>query len=200
MWMVVHRLKTPVKEEDVRRLRVGDTVYVSGDVFTARDSAHRRALEYYAEGRGLPIDIEGKVLFHCGPLVRERLGEYEVVSAGPTTSTRMELFMDEFIENFHTRVIIGKGGLSSRATEAMKRLGAAYCVFTGGAGVLAGRAVKRVKCVEWLDLGMAEALWLLEVEDFGPVIVAIDTHGNNLYADVEERVSKEREKIYQRIG
>ena len=197
--MAEYHLRTPISEEDVRRLRVGDAVYVTGDMFTARDSAHRRALEYHAEGKELPIDMEGKALFHCGPLVKKVRGEYRIISAGPTTSTRMEIFEDEFIEKFRVRVVIGKGGMGPRTTEACKKFGAVYCAFTGGAGALAGKAIKRVKSVEWLDLGMPEALWILEVEDFGPLTVAIDTNGNNLYADVAKQVDKNKEQIYQRI-
>lgn len=195
-----YHLRTPVLEEDVRRLRVGDTVYITGEVFTARDSAHRRALEYQVEGKKLPINMEGKAVFHCGPLVKVVNGNYKVVSAGPTTSTRMELFEDKFIEQFHVRVVIGKGGMGSKTMAAMKKFGAVYCAFTGGAGALAEKAIKRVKSVEWLDLGMPEALWILEVEDFGPLTVAIDTHGNNLYVDVAKQVDKNKEQIYKRIS
>jgi fumarate hydratase subunit beta len=197
--MVEYHLKTPISEEDVRMLKAGDTVYITGVMFTARDAAHGRALEYYEEGRKPPIEMKGFALFHCGPLVRKACGKWEVVSAGPTTSARMEIFEGEFIEKFGVRVIVGKGGMGPRTTEAMEKFGAVYCAYTGGAGALAGKAIKRVKSVEWLDLGMPEALWVLEVEDFGPLIVAIDTQGNNLYADVMKQVEKNKEKIYQKI-
>jgi len=197
--MVEYRLRTPVSERDVRRLRVEDTIYVTGEVFTARDYVHRRALEYHVEGKELPIDVEGKAVFHCGPLVKEVDGGYKVVSAGPTTSARMEIFEDKFIEKFHVRIVIGKGGMGPRTTEAMKKFGAVYCAFTGGAGALAEKAIKRVRTVEWLDLGMPEALWILEVEDFGPLTVAIDAHGNNLYSDVAKQVEKNKEQIYKII-
>jgi tartrate/fumarate subfamily iron-sulfur-dependent hydro-lyase beta chain len=102
-----YRLRTPISEKAVRRLRVKDIVFITGEIFTARDAAHRRALEYHAAGRELPIDMEGKPLFHCGPLVREADGMYEVVSAGPTTSMRMEMFEAAFIDKFRVPVIIG---------------------------------------------------------------------------------------------
>lgn len=197
--MTEYHLRTPISEDDARKLKVGDAVYITGDMFTARDSAHRRALEYHAEGKELPIDMKGKALFHCGPLVKKMDGKYKIISAGPTTSTRMEIFEDQFIEKFRVRVIIGKGGMGPRTTEACKTFGAVYCAFTGGAGALAGKAIKQVKSVEWLDLGMPEALWILEVEDFGPLTVAIDAHGHNLYADVAKQVDKGKEQIYQRI-
>jgi len=198
--MVEYYMRTPILVEDLRRLKVGDTVYVSGDMFTARDLAHIRALEYHAEGKKLPINMKGKALFHCGPLVMKTEGEWRIVSAGPTTSSRMEVFEDKFIETFAIRIVIGKGGMGQRTTEAMKRFGAIYCAFTGGAGALARKTIRRVKSVEWLDLGMPEALWVLEVENFGPLTVAIDTHGNNLHADVARQVEKNKKKILRKIG
>jgi len=197
--MAEYHLRTPLSEEDVRKLKVGDVVYVSGDMFTARDSAHRRALEYLAEGKEVPINMEGKALFHCGPLVKEVDGKCRIISAGPTTSMRMEIFEAKIIEKFHVRVVIGKGGMGSKTTEACKKFGAVYCAFTGGAGALAGKAIKWVKSVEWLDLGMPEALWVLDVEDFGPLTVAIDAYGKNLYVDVAKQVDRNKKQIYQKI-
>jgi fumarate hydratase subunit beta len=185
---------------DVKKLRVGDALFLNGEVFTARDSAHRRALEYHREGKELPVNFEGKALFHCGPLVKEDRGKYKIISAGPTTSARMETFEDEFIEKFRIRVIIGKGGMGTRTTAAMKKYGAVYCAFTGGAGALAANAIKAVKSVNWLDLGMPEALWTLKVANFGPLAVAIDAHGNNLYEDRSKRVEKKRVQIYKIIS
>jgi len=112
----------------------------------------------------------------------------------------MDLFEDEFIKAFKVRVVIGKGGMGRRTTEGMKKYGAVYGAFTGGAAVLAAKAIKNVKSVEWFDLGMPEALWILEVEDFGPLIVAIDTHGNNVFEDVRKEVEENRQKIYERLG
>jgi len=197
--MSTYHLRTPVSEEDVRKLKISDVVYLSGDLFTARDEAHHRALKYHLEGKELPIDVEGKALYHCGPLVKEVEGQYTVISAGPTTSMRMEMFEYEFLEKFPVRIVIGKGGMGSRTTEAMKKFGAVYCAFTGGAAVLAGQAIKGVKSVDWLDLGTPEALWLLEVADFGPLTVAIDTHGRNLHADVAKQVDENKKQIYKMI-
>lgn len=198
--MNTYRLRTPITEDDVRKLQINDIVYLSGDLFTARDEAHHRALEYHLKGKELPIDVQGKALYHCGPLVKEVDGQYKVVSAGPTTSMRMEMFEYRFLKTFPIRIVIGKGGMGSRTTEVMKKLGAVYCAFTGGAAALAGQAIKSVKSVDWLDLGTPEALWLLEVEDFGPLTVAIDTHGHNLHADVAKLVDENKKKIYQMIN
>jgi len=198
--MAVYKLKTPISEEDVRKLKVNDVIYVTGTMITARDSAHKRALSFFKERKELPINLEGLAVFHCGPIVKKADDKWTVVAAGPTTSTRMDLFEDEFIKAFKVRVVIGKGGMGRRTTEGMKKYGAVYGAFTGGAAVLAAKAIKNVRSVEWFDLGMPEALWILEVEDFGPLIVAIDTHGNNVFEDVRKQVEENRQKIYERLA
>ncbi|RLI68106.1 MAG: fumarate hydratase [Candidatus Gerdarchaeota archaeon] len=199
--MAIVKLQTPISEEDVRKVKVGDIIYISGTVYLSRDEAHLRALEYAKEGKKLPLDFEGLALFHCGPIVKQdEKGEWHVVAAGPTTSSRMEIFEDKYIEQFKVRVVIGKGGMFERTTAAMKKVGAVYGAFTGGAAVLAAKAVKKVKGVEWLDLGTPEALWIFEVEEFGPLTVAIDTHGNNLFKEVSQKVESNRKKAYEIIG
>jgi fumarate hydratase subunit beta len=198
--MATYKLRTPISEEEVRRLRVNDTIYITGTVITSRDAVHRRALEFYEEGKKLPIDLEGLVLFHCGPIVKREGDGWRVVAAGPTTSSRMDLFEDEFIKNFRVRVVVGKGGMGKKTADAMQRYGAVYGALTGGAAVLAATAVKRVKSVEWSDLGMPEALWILEVENFGPLTVAIDTNGSNLFQDIQIKAESEKQKIYEKLG
>jgi fumarate hydratase subunit beta len=193
------RLKTPIAESDVRKLRVGDTLYVTGTLVLARDEGHMRLLEFHEEGKQPPIPLEGMVLYHCGPVVKKN-GKWVVVAAGPTTSTRMEIFEDKVIENYRIRVIIGKGGMGEKTTEAMKKYGAVYGAFVGGAAVLAAKAIKEVKDVAWLDLGTPEAFWILEVEDFGPLMIAIDTHGNNLFLDVKKKIVENKEKVYKKLG
>jgi len=198
--MATYKLKTPISEEEIRKLKVNDVLYVTGIIVTARDAAHRRALELFKEGKTLPIDLRGLAVFHCGPIVKKEDDKWVVIAAGPTTSTRMDIFEDEFIKNFEARVIIGKGGMGRRTTDAMKKYGAVYAAFTGGAGVLAAKAIKEVKKVEWYDLGMPEALWVFEVEDFGPMTVAIDAHGNNLFEEVQKKTQESRPKIYEKLG
>ncbi|MBS7608400.1 MAG: FumA C-terminus/TtdB family hydratase beta subunit [Candidatus Bathyarchaeia archaeon] len=198
--MPVYHLKTPISEEEIRKLKVNDVLYITGTIVTARDQAHRRALEYLKEGKPLPINLEGLAVFHCGPVVAKEGDKWVAVAAGPTTSTRMDLFEDEFIKNFKVRVVIGKGGMGKRTTDAMAKYGAVYGAFTGGAAILAAKAIKNVRGVEWLDLGTPEALWIFEVENFGPLTVAIDSHGNNLFLDVAKNVEENRKKIYQKLG
>ena len=198
--MAVYKFRTPISEEDVRKVKVNDVLYVTGTVITARDQAHRRALEFFKEGKAMPLNLEGLAVFHCGPVVSKQGDKWTAVAAGPTTSTRMDLFEDEFIRNFKVRVVIGKGGMGKRTTDAMQKYGAVYGAFTGGAAILAAKAIKNVKGVEWLDLGTPEALWIFEVEEFGPLAVAIDSHGNNIFMDVAKNVEANRQRIYQKLG
>jgi fumarate hydratase subunit beta len=198
--MTVYKLKTPLSVQKVRKLRVNDTIYITGTIITARDIAHRRALEYNNEKKQLPINLEGLAVFHCGPIVKKDNNGWRVVAAGPTTSARMEPFEDEFIKNFKVRVVVGKGGMGKKTVDAMKQYGAVYGAFTGGAAVLAAKAIKKVKGVEWSDLGMPEAMWILEVEEFGPITIAIDAHGNNLYEAIQNKAEKEKRSIYRKLA
>jgi len=105
--MAVYKLKTPISEGEIRKLKVNDVIYITGTIVTARDQAHRRALEYFKQGKALPINLEGLAVFHCGPVVSKEGDKWVAVAAGPTTSTRMDIFEDEFIKNFKVRVVIG---------------------------------------------------------------------------------------------
>jgi fumarate hydratase subunit beta len=198
--MTVYKLKTPITEEQIRKLKVNDVLYVTGTIVTARDQAHRRALEYFKERRQLPLNLEGLAVFHCGPVVAKQGEKWIAVAAGPTTSTRMDIFEDEFIKDFKVRVVIGKGGMGKRTTDAMSKYGAVYGAFTGGAAVLAAKTIKNVRGVEWFDLGVPEAMWIFEVEEFGPLAIAIDSHGNNLFTDVQKSVEERKQQIYQKLG
>ena len=186
--------ETPIAEEKVRELKAGDVIYVSGIIFTARDEAHKVLLE-----RGEPFPLEGLALFHCGPVVRKRNSAWEVIAAGPTTSMRMESLEPEFLRRFKPRVIIGKGGMGEETLKALAEVGAVYCHFTGGAGALAARAIKSVREVHYLEeLGIPEAIWVFEVERFGPLVVAMDSHGRSLYAEVGAAVEANLEKVLAR--
>jgi fumarate hydratase subunit beta len=198
--MAIYKLKTPISEEEIRKLKVNDVLYLTGTVVTARDQAHKRALEYAAQGKPLPINLEGLAVYHCGPVMSKKGGKWVAVAAGPTTSTRLELFEADFLEKFKVRVVIGKGGMGEKTACAMAKCGAVYCAFTGGAAVLAAKAIKRVKGVEWLDLGVPEAMWVFEVDAFGPLLVAIDSRGNNLFRDVAEKAAANRRRIYRKLG
>jgi fumarate hydratase subunit beta len=198
--MATYRLSTPLRDEDVEGLRVGDTLYVSGVLVSARDAAHARMLELLREGRPLPVDLRGGVIYHAGPVAKREGNGWRIIAMGPTTSARMEAFEADVIEKLGVKLIIGKGGMGRRTAEAMRRHKAAYAIFTGGAGVLAARAIRKVLDVHWLDLGMAEAMWVLEVEDFGPLTVMIDSTGRNFYDEAREKMRAKVPELVKELG
>jgi len=197
--MPEHHLKTPISPVDLKSIRIGDIVYVTGTVITARDEAHLKALEYHKEGKEIPVNFTGMGLFHCGPVMKkDEENKWQVVAAGPTTSARMEIFQDDFIKTFHPGLIIGKGGMGERTTKACQEEICIYGYFTGGAALLAADRIKEVKDVFWLeDLGMPECLWVYEVEEFGPLTVTIDTHGGNLTMQKKKNIEANKQKILE---
>ena len=192
----VIRLTPPFSENDVRKLKIGDLIYLTGLIITARDAAHKRLLTLLRKGEGLPVNFEGFPLYHCGPVARKVGDKWTILAAGPTTSMRMEPYESEIIRKLGIRMVIGKGGMGDQTVKAMAEFGAVYGSFTGGAAALAAKCVTNVKKVFWLDLSMPEALWVLEVKNFGPIIITIDSLGNNLY----EKVLKEAYNKYRKIA
>ena len=195
-------LTTPIKDEDLEDLRVGDVVYLNGHIVTCRDVAHRRLIEHKRE---LPVDIRGGAIFHAGPIVRKLDdGKYEMVSIGPTTSMRMEKFEKEFIEQTGVKLIVGKGGMGPLTEEGCKQFKAVHAIFPGGCAVVAATQVEEIERAEWLDLGMPETLWVNRVKEFGPLIISIDTQGNNLIeknkAEFNAKKAPIVQKIHQQVG
>jgi tartrate/fumarate subfamily iron-sulfur-dependent hydro-lyase beta chain len=175
-----YHVSLPVSSEVLKKLRVNDVLYVTGKIFTARDSAHMKMRGMKPED--LPFDPSAMGLYHCGPLMKKENGGWIAVSAGPTTSSRMEEFEDILLDRFGFHLIIGKGGMGERTGKALKKTGSVYAVFTGGAGVLAAEKITHVSQVYWLEeFGMPEAVWILEVREFGPLVVAMDSFGQSLY-------------------
>lgn len=173
-------LKTPMSKETIKKLHIGDIIYVTGKMFTARDEAHKIMLE--TDEKKLPFNPKDMVLFHCGPLMKKDKGKWQAVSAGPTTSSRMEIFEDKFIERFRTNLIIGKGGMGERTQRALEKYSSIYTSYTGGAGALAAERIYEVEDVFWFDeLGMPEAVWIFKVKDFGPLVVSMDSYGTSIY-------------------
>ena len=184
-------LQLPTTESQVRSLRVGDVVYLSGTIVTARDEAHKKIIE-----EGAPIDMKGLAIYHCGPVVKRVGDKWEVIAAGPTTSARMNELEAEVLEKTGAKIVIGKGGMKDELLETFKRLGVVYLAFTGGAALLAAKSIKKVSGVYWLkELGIPEALWVFEVERFGPLVVAMDSHGNSLYKDVSLKAKRRLEEL-----
>jgi len=166
-----------MSEREVRKLRAGDIVSITGKIVTARDKAYARVIS----GAKLPVELRSGVIYHCGPLAKRTPKGWHIISAGPTTSARLDLVQAEFVRRTGVRALVGKGGVDKDVATQLARLGCVYLAFTGGAGVLAAKAIEKTEKVYWGDLGPAEAFWVLRVREFGPLVVAIDTHGGNLY-------------------
>ncbi len=194
------RLKTPLSESDARALKLGETVYIDGVVLTGRDEVHIHALEYFEKGKKLPVDFKGSALFHCGPIMKTVGDKWQAVAAGPTTSSRMNSLEPAFIEKFRPGAVIGKGGMSQPTIDMMKKHGCVYLAVTGGAAVLIAQGIKSVSGVEWFELGMPEAIWILNAENLGPMTVAIDAHGNSLYTEVGVKVKENERRARQKLG
>ncbi len=179
-----HKLNAPVSRESVLSLSAGDTVFLSGAAYTMRDKAVKCVLE---KGAPKGVDLEAAAIYHCGPIISKK----EVVSAGPTTSSRMNENTVKLLSKHGISLIIGKGGMNSTALEAMKGK-CAYLSATGGCGASLAAKLK-LKGAFLEDLGMAEAIWVFEAKDFGPLIVTMDSKGKSMYADVEATVAKNLE-------
>ncbi len=184
--MAHHKLSAPLGEADIRKLQLEDTVSIDGVIFGIRDATQIRIFD---EGIAPPADLTGSVCLHTAPGVRKRAdGGYEKLSIGTTTSTRMDRFAPGLIETYGVRAIVGKAGLLEGSVQAMQRTGAAYFAIVGGAAALETMQIEEIEQVWWEDL-MPECLWKFRVKDFGPLTVAIDSHGNSLYRRVQERAA-----------
>jgi len=191
-------LTTPLSDADIATLAIGDIVYLTGRLVTCRDVAHRRLLELH---RPLPVDLKGLAILHAGPIVRPRGdGRFEMVSIGPTTSMRMEKFEHDFIRETGVKLIVGKGGMGPETVRGCREYGAVHAVFPGGCAVLAAERVEEIEGVEWSDLGMPEAMWINRVDTFGPLIISIDAHGNNLFERNRAAFDAKKGPIVDRIG
>lgn len=174
-----YHLHLPVDKKGIKKLHVRDILYLSGNIFTARDVAHQVLLS--KDQKDIPFMPSEMALYHCGPLMKQQGKKWFVVSAGPTTSNRIEVFQNKLMEKFQIPIIIGKGGMGKRTGKALQQHTAVYTVYPGGAGALAAESVEEVVGVHWLkQLGMPEAVWVLKMKDFGPLVVAMDSHGGSL--------------------
>jgi fumarate hydratase subunit beta len=179
------RLKPPLSDEDVERLKIGDRVLINGMIYTGRDAAHKRLFDLLKEGRDLPFDIAGQIIYYVGP-VPAKPGQV-LGSAGPTTSYRMDAYSPSLMER-GLKGMIGKGMRSEAVKEAMRKYKVVYFAATGGAGALLAKRVKKAEIVAYEGLG-PEAIRRLEVEDL-PVIVVNDVWGNDLYIEGEKKYRK----------
>jgi fumarate hydratase class I len=185
------RLRAPITEEQVRALKVGDVVVVSGEMFTGRDAVHAHLMKTPP-----PVDMQGSVLYHCGPVMLKQGEQWTVKAAGPTTSIREEPYQADIIKNYGVRAVIGKGGMGAKTLAALKEHGAVYLNAIGGAAQYYAQRIKKVHRVHLLDFGIPEAMWHLETEDF-VAIVTMDSHGNSLHADVERESGEKLEALQE---
>lgn len=191
-------LTTPIKSEDLEDIKIGDVIYLTGQLVTCRDVAHRRLIE---EKRPLPVDLDGMAILHAGPIVRPiEDDKFEMVSVGPTTSMRMEKFEKEFIEQTGVKLIVGKGGMGKDTQEACQEHKALHVVYPAGNAVLAATQVEEIERAEWRELGMPETLWVCRVKEYGPLIVSIDTHGGNLFEENKVVFNERKEEVYEEIS
>jgi fumarate hydratase class I len=174
-------LEAPITEEQVRALKVGDVVLISGRMFTGRDAVHAHLMKHDP-----PVDLQGSVLYHCGPVVVKEGEAWRVTAAGPTTSIREEPYQAGIIERYGVRVVIGKGGMGPKTLAGLKDSGAVYLNAVGGAAQFYARCIEHVEGVSLMEFGTPEAMWHLQVRDF-PAIVTMDAHGNSLHKDVEQQ-------------
>jgi len=190
-------INIPISDENIRSLKVGDPVALSGVMVTGRDAVHKWMVDTFIKKTRPPQDddlavyeaikplLESGVIYHCGPVVAGLdTKDYRFVAAGPTTSIREEPYQGDVMHHFHVKGVIGKGGMGGKTLAACKEVPGVYLHAIGGAASFIAQSVKRVLGVYKLDFGVPEALWVIEVKDF-PVVVTMDAHGNSLHADVE---------------
>lgn len=175
------KLNYPFSKKDIKNLKVGDMVLISGKLFTGRDAVHHRI----HKGQKPPVELKNQIIYHCGPVVIEHEdGSFEVKAAGPTTSIREEPYQWGVMRDYGIVGVIGKGGMGPKTLKGCKDYGCVYMHAIGGAAQVLAEKIKSVDNVYWRDLGSPEAIWELTVEDF-PVVITMDSHGNSLHEKVE---------------
>ena len=193
--MTVHNLTLPVNDSQVEQMEIGDTIYLTGIIYTARDMAHLEIKKLLEKGTALPVALSGRAIFHAGPVVRKVDSGWEMIVIGPTTSIRMEPYA-QLTGELGVKLIIGKGGMSKDSKAAYKKYKQAYLQAAPGCAVQLAAGVKRVVNVHWLENGMPEAMWELEVEKFGPLVVTMDAKGNSRYDELKETAMCKIKEIY----
>lgn len=192
------KITTPLTEEVARKLRVGDTIFLSGRIYTFRDAQHIRGHEYVVQGKPLPVDLTDQVIYHAAPAYRMVNRKYELFTAGPTTSARNNKYEPEAIRNFRFRGIIGKGGMDDATLAAMQQWGCVFFTVPSVSALLLAK-VKGVEEVYWEDL-KSEALFGIRVKEFGPLLVTMDSAGNSVHQEVLAEAKASLARAYRRMG
>ncbi len=186
----VKKINLPLTKKDALSFKVGDVVLINGMLATGRDRMHKFLFYERPPKKDIPFNLSGTILYHCGPIVKKSDSGYKIIASGPTTSIRVETYEHRIISSYGLRGIMGKGGMSERTLNAMKKNGCVYFHAIGGAAAYLADRVKRVVDVWKLEeFGAPEAMWLLEVENF-PAIVTMDTHGKSLHKEIEKQSYK----------
>ncbi len=193
------KLTIPISDEEIRDLKMGDPVMLTGIILTGRDSVHKWMVETFvkqtSEPQGDDLEVyeaikpllDGGIIYHCGPVVAGLdTGDYKFVAAGPTTSIREEPYQGPVMDHFNIKGVVGKGGMGAKTLKACEDVPGVYFSAIGGAATLIAESVQEVKTVYKMEFGVPEAIWVLDVKDF-PVVVTMDSHGQSLHADIEEK-------------
>lgn len=188
-------LTAPITEEQIRELKVGDVVRIDGRMYTGRDAIHK-----YLTDHDAPVDLNGQVIYHCGPVMaKDEEGNWTVKAAGPTTSIREEPYQGDIMKKFGIRAVIGKGGMGPKTLAALQEHGGVYLNAIGGAAQYYADCIKKVDGVDLTEFGIPEAMWHLNVEGF-TAVVTMDSHGNSLHADVDksslEKLAQFKERVF----
>jgi L(+)-tartrate dehydratase beta subunit len=186
----------PVSEHDARRLRINDTVTLNGTLYGIRDATQ---IHMFDRGRRTRFDLRGHAVLHTAPNVRKTPSGYEPICVGTTTSDRMERFTRPLMREYGVRLIIGKGGLREDSLNAFRELGGAYLAIIGGTAALESTWIEAIEDVDLDDLN-PESLWKFRVNGFGPLLVAMDSHGQSLYAQVKTAAQHKRAEALKRLG
>ena len=194
--MAFYTLNTPFDEKTMRSLYVRDVVTINGHIFGMRD---KNMIHCFDKGNELPVSLDGFPILHTAPSLKKVGDKWEKIIIGTTTSTRMDRFSPALMEQHGARAFIGKSGLYQGSLDAMGRFGACYLAIVGGAAAIETIQIEEVEEVYWPELH-PEAIYKLRVKDFGPLIVAMDSHGNNLYADVQTEARERLPQIYRKYG
>jgi fumarate hydratase class I len=191
----IKTIKLPLTEEDVLSLNAGDRVLLSGQVVTGRDKIHRYLFHERPKVKDIPLDLRGTILYHCGPIIRKTREGFRLIAGGPTTSIRVEMYEPQIISDYRIRGIMGKGGMGKKTLQALVDNGCVYLHTISGAAVYLADRIKKVAGVWKLeDFGMAEAMWIFEVEDF-PAIVTMDAYGKSLHEEIEKKSLEEFKRL-----
>ncbi|MCP8969914.1 fumarate hydratase [Ectobacillus ponti] len=188
-------LQAPITEEQIRELRVGDVVTINGMMYTGRDAIHKHLSDH-----DCPVDLNGQIIYHCGPVVVKNGNKWEIKAAGPTTSIREEPYQGDIMKKFGLRAVIGKGGMGAKTLAALQEHGGVYLNAIGGAAQYYAECIKNVEGVDFMEFGIPEAMWHLRVEGF-KAVVTMDSHGNSLHAGVDqtslEKLASFKEPVFK---